>query len=358
MKITYGMSKEGNTKAALRAVKEPSAILFFVTKEEELEKTAQEIESYFPGIPSIGAVGSSYGNKDTLVEGVTVVALSDGIEAVANVLEEADRRPVKYIRRLEADIDKIEAVEGQTACFDICCAGTDMKSITTLNSLLSARNIELAGGTSDSQTIAANGKVYANGCAYLLLKNQNGRIKAYKENMYRPMEDERMRLLVTDAVPHDYKLRELDGKPAGQVYRDILGITKEEAATQTFKNPFGHILGTETYIISIKDIDEEGNVTTFRPTNTLDILTIMERDDFRSVADNTVERMKEDLGSVSGVLSVNCLFRYIMFHDQEDFWDEYLSRMSRDFQHAGFIGVGEHYCSQFVNQTMCGLAFE
>ena len=84
----------------------------------------------------------------------------------------------------------------------------------------------------------------------------------------------------------------------------------------------------------------------------------MELDDYAQVADQTVAGIKEDLGSVSAVLSINCLFRYILYHDQEHFWDEYLAKMCAEFQHAGMIGVGEHYCRQFVNQSMCALAFE
>ena len=89
----------------------------------------------------------------------------------------------------------------------------------------------------------------------------------------------------------------------------------------------------------------------------MDFLTILSMGDYREVVQDTISRIKSDLGRASAVLSVNCLFRYIMFND-EHYWDSYLAEMCRSFSHAGMVGVGEHYNTQFVNQTMCCLAFE
>lgn len=89
----------------------------------------------------------------------------------------------------------------------------------------------------------------------------------------------------------------------------------------------------------------------------MDFLTILGMGDYREVVRDTIARIKADLGSASAVLSVNCLFRYILFND-EHYWDSYLAEMCQSFSHAGMVGVGEHYNTQFVNQTMCCLAFE
>lgn len=89
----------------------------------------------------------------------------------------------------------------------------------------------------------------------------------------------------------------------------------------------------------------------------MDFLTILSMDDYKEVVQDTISRIKSDLGNASAVLSVNCLFRYIMFNE-DHYWDSYLAEMCRSFSHAGMVGVGEHYNTQFVNQTMCCLAFE
>ncbi len=163
--------------------------------------------------------------------------------------------------------------------------------------------------------------------------------------------------MVTEADPRNYRIRSLENISAEKVYTSELGISRDMITRQTFKNPFGHVCGSETYIVSIKGVEADGSITTFRPANRLDFLAILSMADYREVVQDTISRIKNDLTGVSAVLSVNCLFRYIMFNEDQ-YWDSYLTEMCRSFGHAGMVGVGEHYNTQFVNQTMCCLAFE
>lgn len=357
MKLAYGSSRNGDISEAIKNITEPAALLFIVANEEMLAQAAEEIEKKFPGIPSIGGVGYAYTGNQFFDTGVFVIALKQNIAVAADVLEQASLMPVKYIRRLEAAFETVEAEQGNTACFDICSAGADLRAITTISSYLRRNGYELAGGTSNSVSVACNGKVYEDACAFFVIKNLSGRIKAYKENIYVHSNDKKNQMMVTEAEPKNYKICTLENRPADEVYRSALGIDREQMKTQTFKNPFGHICDSHTYIISIKEVDEDGNIVTFRPANQMDFLTILELGDYRAVVRNTIARMQEDLGTVSAVLSVNCLFRYILFND-EHYWNDYLAEMSGKFSHAGLVGVGEHYNTQFVNQTMCCLAFE
>jgi hypothetical protein len=82
----------------------------------------------------------------------------------------------------------------------------------------------------------------------------------------------------------------------------------------------------------------------------------MELKDYRQIVEETVRNIKSDLPSVKGVLSVNCLFRYLLFQ-QEHYLSEYLSKMNFT-SHGGLVGYGEHYYKQHINQTMCCLAFD
>lgn len=357
MRFTYGSSKNGNVTEAAQNIENPSALMFIVAKEEMLAAVAEEIEKKFPGVPAIGGVGLAYADKQFYDTGVILIGMKQDIAVAADVLEEASVKPVKYIRRLEAAFEKVEAENGNTACFDICSAGADLRAVTTLSSYLKRDGYELAGGTSNSALVACNGKVYEDACAFLVIKNLKGKVKAYKENIYVHSRDKKKQLMVTEADAKNYTICTLDNKPADELYCSALGINREQMKTQTFKNPLGHICDGHTYIISLKEVDEKGDIVTFRPANKMDFLTILELGDYRAVVKNTITQMKEELGNVSAVLSVNCLFRYILFND-EHYWNEYLMEMSREFSHAGLVGVGEHYNAQFVNQTMCCLAFE
>lgn len=353
MKQTYGMSTSGNLTEALQNIREPKALIFMTT-DANFEKHTEELQKIFPDVPSIGCVGMSYGGEKTCENGVTVIAMSEGIEAASNVIENLSTMPVKYIHRLMEDISKIQANSRNTVVFDFAC-GHDDKLLTTLNSVLSKKNISLVGGTGDCNKVSVNGKIYTDACAYLILKNTSGKVKVYKENIYRPGDK---RFVATKTDRSRNLLIEVDGKSAEQTYLNALGIRREDVQTQTFQNPFGHIYGDEVYLISVKDVVSGGAMECFRTVNNLDVLTIMEIVDFRQIVQDTVSQIKSDFGSrISAVLSVNCLFRYRLFHD-EKYWNDYLRNMNTFGNHAGMVGYGEHYNTQHVNQTMCCVVFE
>lgn len=352
MKQVYGMSVSGNMSEAIKGISNPSALLF-ITNAENLEKHAQELEQAFPGIPSIGAVGQSYGDAKTNENGVTVIALSDGIKATANVLKELSVMPVKYIRNIENDIEQLNGKSENTVCFDFC-TGNDSRLVTTMYSVLGRKQISLVGGTSNSTAVAMNGKIYEDACVYLMIKNEHGKVKVYKENIYKPMLQHRM--IATKTEPKKYMINEIDGKSAEKIYCDFLGISKEEAKTQTFKNPMGRCYGDEVYLISIKQVIN-GSLECYRQITNMDTLVMMELDDYKQVVQNTLTTMQSDFSHISAILSVNCLFRYLFFHD-EHYWDDYLKTMCSISTHAGLVGMGEHYTNQHVNQTMCCVVFE
>lgn len=356
MKLTYGSSKSGDVREALRNIKEPAALFFSVASEDMLASAAEEIENCFPGIPSIGGVGQAYMNKAFFDAGVTVIGMSEQIKVAADVLEEASVMPIKYIKRLENAVAAVGGEKENTACFDICSAGADVRAVTTLSNFLCRKGYDLAGGTSNSSAVACNGKVYSDACAFFIIKNLKGKVKAYKENIYVHPQNEQQ-FMVTEADPKNYRICTLENMSVEKIYTHTLGIGRDKITTQTFKNPFGHVCGSDTYIISIKGVEENGDIITFRPANKMDFLTILDLGDYRAVVQDTIASIKRDLRNASAVLSVNCLFRYIMFND-DHYWDSYLDEMSRSFSHAGMVGVGEHYNTQFVNQTMCCLAFE
>ena len=141
-----------------------------------------------------------------------------------------------------------------------------------------------------------------------------------------------------------------------EYYQDILHITEKEILTQTFKNPFGKINGSETCIISIKEVN--GNaLTCFRQVNDSDVLIMLELGDYKAIVKNTIQTIRQDFPKISAVFSVNCLFRYLLFTENH-YMQEYLNEMGTLGSHAGLVGYGEHYNNQFVNQSMTCVVFE
>lgn len=351
MKQLFGMSQSGNLKEAVKAFHNPK-LLLLMSNNDQFEAHVKELEELFPSVPSIGCIGMSYDTK-VVEKGVGVVAFCDGIEAIANVIEQVSTVPVKYIKRIEQDIKTLKASSNNTVCIDFC-SGNDACVLTTISGVLNKTGISLVGGTGDSGKVSVNGTVYADAMAYALVKNVNGKVRVYKENMYRPMNNSSYIASKTDKSK--YIIGELNGKPAKQVYMDTLNIPEKDIEKQTFQNPFGKIVGNDVCIISIKEVS--GNaLACFRQVNDSDVLCFLELQDYKKIAQETIDCIRNDFQHVSAVFSVNCMFRYLLFLENNILQD-YLNTMSTLGSHAGLVGYGEHYNNQFVNQSMSCVVFE
>ena len=345
------MSQRGDLSEAVRGLVNPELIML-MSNDRQFEEHVKELQKLYPNVPSIGCIGMCY---DTRVaeHGVGVVAFFGGVSVAANVLEQVSVMPIKYIQRLEEDLKAVQASERDTICIDFC-AGNDACVLTTMYTALGRRNISLVGGTGDGGKVSANGRVYEDAVAYALIKNLNGRVKAYKENIYHRLDQHRFVASRTDKAK--YIMGALNGRPAKQVYQEILHISEKEIQTQTFKNPFGRINGDDTCIISIKEVS--GNaLACFRQVNDSDVLIMLELGDYRAIVKETIGTICREFPRRSAVFSVNCLFRYKLF-TENGYMQEYLKEMSALGSHAGLVGYGEHYNNQFVNQSMTCVVFE
>ncbi len=350
MKQIYGSSQNGNLKEAARGITNPQ-LLLLLSNPDQFDLHVQELEKLFPGVPSIGCMGMCYDVR-VVEKGVGVVAF-EGVSAIAGVLEEVSTMPVKYIHRLQEDVRKVGASREDTVCIDFC-TGNDACALTTIYSVLRPLGVSLMGGTGGEGRVSVNGRIYQDAVAYALIKNRGGRVRTYKENIYHQMGDYRFIASGTDKAK--YIIGALNGQPAKQVYQRILHVTEQQILTQTFKNPFGKVNGDDTCIISIKEVD--GNaLACFRQVNDSDVLNLLELGDFRAIVKETIHTIQHDFPRLSAVFSVNCLFRYKLFTEQR-YMQEYLAEMSHLGNHVGFVGYGEHYNNQFVNQSMSCVVFE
>ncbi len=351
MKQFFGMSQSGRLEEALRGLKNPQ-FLMLLSNDRQFEEHVKALEKHYPGVPSIGCIGMSYSSV-MAEKGVGVIAFYDGVMACANVLEQVSVMPVKYIHRMEEAIQRVGGTRQDTVCIDFC-TGNDACALTTIHTALRKHGISLVGGTGDAGKVSANGRVYADAVAYALVKNQGGRVKTYKENIYHPYGN--YRFIASNTDKSRYMIGSLNGKPAKQVYQSILHVTEQEILTRTFQNPFGKINGDDTCIISIKEVD--GNaLACFRQVNDSDVLILLELGDYRAIVKETIQMICREFPKRSAVFSVNCLFRYKLFGEQ-NYMQEYLREMATLGSHAGLIGYGEHYNNRFVNQSMTCAVFE
>lgn len=351
MKQYFGNSQRGDLKEAVNGLQNPDFIML-LSNPSQFELHVKQLEHFFPHVPSIGCIGMSY-NKRVEEKGVGVIAFYDGIKASTNVLENVSVMPARHIDRVQKSIREVNGNNNDTICIDFC-SGNDACVLTTIHTVLKPLGISLVGGTGDAGKVSANGRIYEDAVAFALVKNTKGKVKAYKENIYKKMQEYRFIASKTDKSK--YIIGELNGKPAKKVYQSILHVTEEQILTQTFKNPFGKINGNDTCIVSIKEVQGDA-LACFRQVNDSDVLVLLELGDYKAIIQNTIHSIRSDFKKISAVFSVNCLFRYKLFQ-QNHYMQQYLREMSVLGSHTGFVGYGEHYNNQFVNQSMACVVFE
>lgn len=351
MRQFFGKSQHGDLAEAVRGLNNPQFIML-LSNGAQFEAHVKALERLYPDVPSIGCIGMSY---DTCMveEGVGIVAFLDGVSAAANVLERVSVMPVKYIKRLENDVHTVGGTSEDTVCIDFC-SGNDACVLTTINTVLKRNGISLVGGTGDAGKVSANGKIYEDAVAYGIVRNLGGRVKTYKENIYRQLKN--YRFIASDTDKANYIIGSLNGQPAKQVYEKILHVTDQEILTQTFQNPFGKLNGDDVCIVSIKEVKGD-SLACFRQVNDSDVLIMLQLGDYEAITKQTVHNICRDFPRRSAVFSVNCLFRYKLFTER-GYMDDYLQGMAALGSHAGLVGYGEHYNNRFVNQSMTCVVFE
>lgn len=352
MKMFYGKNPQCNVSDAVRGLSSPRLIVF-TCSEDGFDKAVADIEKAYPGVPSIGCVGMGY---DSAIQekGVSVMAFSEGVTVATGVLEGVSTMPARHIARLEKDLEKVRPGKDNTAIIDFC-TGNDAAVLTTLRGLVDKYHLQVMGATGDAGKVSCNGKIYNDGMVYAVVRNEGGKVKTYKENIYVPKDN--TQLIASKTDKSKYYLGELNGRSAKQVYMELTHTSSDkEIIAQTFKNPLGKMIGNDVCIMSIKDVAGSGLIL-YRQANDSDILTLLEMRDPMEVAQTTVDKIKADFNHISGIYSVNCIFRYLVLKERGEL-NGYLSKIASLGTSCGLIGFGEHYNAQFVNQTMTCVVFE
>ncbi|WP_029230768.1 FIST signal transduction protein [Butyrivibrio sp. VCB2006] len=351
MNIFYGKSASGNVSEAVKGLGTAKLIIMTSTA-DDFEKNVEELEKLYPGVPSICCVGMGY-DTAILEKGTFVMAFRDGVTVATGVLEKVSISPARYISRIEKDIAAVRPGKENTAIIDFC-TGNDAAVLTTLSGLIKKNDLQVMGATGDAGKVSVNGKVYEDACVYAIIRNEGGRVKTYKENIYVPKDNKQLIASKTDKSK--YYLGELNGRPAKQVYMELTGAQEGKVVDQTFQNPFGKMMGDDVCIVSLKDVSGNGLIL-YRQINDSDILTLLEMRDPMEIAQATVDKIHRDFTHISAIYSVNCIFRYLVLKNRSEL-GTYLSKIGTLGTSCGLVGFGEHYNTQFVNQTMTCVVFE
>lgn len=350
---------EAAVHQAVQGLTSPSAILFMASY-EHFKETASRLKELFPDTPCIGTIGTRLVNGQVDDSGLAVLGFFSDVKIRCGIITEASRCPVAGTTQLLKQIAEISPGTDDTVCVEYCI-GSEEKLVTTFTSCLETKGIHLAGGTvfgvpdGKPPVVAYNGELYEDACVYALIKNTTGKIRVYKENIYEKTSAQSH--FATKVDVSRKALIELDGKPAADVYSAELGIPRDKIVDNVLVNPMGRAVGNQVFISSMNGMDTDGTLTNYKRINKNDCIYFLSLGDYKATEQQTRQQIQQDASHISLVLSIDCIYRYLLY-EKEGYFSTYAKDMASLGPHLGIVGGGEQYNNQHVNQTMVCVVFE
>lgn len=347
---------------ATKGLISPKLILFF-SNIENFETYTKKIKDKFKNSITLGATTFAGFCKDgAYKDALVVIGIEDGIECYADVLEEVDRYPLKYVDRVSECINKFKDTSN-TVCFEISTALISCEELvlSTLNSVLEKNKVPLFGGSAgdygraEKTMISLNGMAYSNACAFVIIKNLGGKIRLYRENIYKRTANyfTATKVDVRNRIVYEY-----DNKPAAKVIAEALNTTIEGLAKYLDSYPMGRIIGNDMYITANQMVTDNNGMAYHARIYNNSKMVLLEPDDYKNVINGTIDKVREDISAPSLTIMINCLARSILF-EKDGYFNEFAKKIGNTLgDYIGFAGYGEQLNEQHFNQTMVLAVFE
>lgn len=364
MKSIVGSSQKAESSAAVAEacaqIKNPAGIIF-LTDYDRLEQIGTLLSQNFPDTEIIGTAGISYHNTVIKEKGLLIVTAILGEASVsAGSISHLSTSPLSDLYRLEQSVNKVSPGRDNTVCIEFCTNDEEVL-VSTMNIVLQKKNVSLVGGSvfgtpsGKASFVYCNGHMYEDACAYMVIKNLSGKVHVLRENIYGPAGGPAH--IATKVNLKKKELIELDNRPASEVYSKETGVPVNKIVDNVLKAPLGRVVETEVFISSMNGIGNNGSITNYKRINENDTIYILKLLDYKKINEETKNKMRQLCSRPSLIFSVNCIYRYVLFQN-EGYLSAFLKLMSDIAPFVGYIGGGEQYNNQHVNQTMTCAVFE
>lgn len=356
--------KSGNVDEIVDAVSaklKDSVFIMYCADDKRFGEISTKLHEKLPKVQMMGTTGFMFQECGSFGEGISAVGFSDSeLEVYTGVLQNVDTCPMKYLQDLSDAVKKIKKAYNNNICFEFS-TGNEEKVVSTMKICLEDAGIRLIGGTAGNtepdgpKHVACNGEVLTNSTVYAVIGSKMGAIEIFKENLYQARETTHA---VTKVSEDKRTIYEIDGRKAMDVYEAELGYTKDNVGDGVFKNPLCRIVGKDRYITAIFSFNDDRSISTYKNIMENDVIA------FTDIAENYQEFIADNMKNltasrnVAGILSVNCILRYLFF-DTNQYIGTYANMMNSMGKgcHWGIVGDGEQYIEQHINQSMVCVVF-
>ncbi len=361
-KVGYSSNHDARTAVdeATREIVNPIGLII-MTDHGRLAEISALLSKKYPKAQSIGVSGINYFNTHYSDHNLIVTAITGDAMVDAGVMRNLSTCPAADIGILKESIRIINGNRDNTILLEYC-TNDEERLTTTLNIALEDSGIHVVGGTEfgypagATPAVTVNGQLFPDACAYMLIKNTSGGVKVFSEIAYGAMEGHGMHK-VTKVNLKDKQVYEVDHRPVASVYSNEMQVPVDKVVDNVLEHPFGRIVGDQVFIASQKELKDNNSLTFFKRLNVNDAVSILQLNDYDAINKETVRDILSEVRNPSLLISVNCIYRYLLYTGN-GFFGTLLQNMASLGPHIGNIGGGEQIDNQHVNQTMVVAVFE
>ncbi len=338
-------------------------LILFSSNVDDFSFVAKEMYEKFPASTVMGM--SSYINFSSEgygINGVSAIAVYAGIECSSGVLYDITTYPLRYVHNVNDALNAIGTVENLvTLEFTPAFGNCEEIVQDTFRTAFTGVRVPVVGSSAGTPNgrevsyVSLNGQIYDEACVFTIIRNLNGPVHIFKENLFKPTGDE---YKATDVDCDERAVYEYDSRPAAAVVANALHIPIEDLEDELLMHPVGRTEKGELYITEVDKIHPDGRITYFSRIYNNCIVQQLELDDMDMVWKETAMNVHEKVSDISFSLVVNCCSRSNYFL-KEDKFDEYNSFLTTEYGNFfGVSGYGEQMNFTHLNQTMLLVCFE
>lgn len=164
------------------------------------------------------------------------------------------------------------------------------------------------------------------------------------------------RMVVTEAIPEQRTITEINGRPAALEYARHLGITDcEQITIETLAaHPAVVVMGDAEYVRSIQRVNPDNSLTFYCAIDTGIVIRIGYSIDLVQSLEQTLNEVQQEIQSIQGMILFDCILRRVELQEKQLL--KQASELLSGHQCIGFSTYGEQINGLHVNQTCTGIA--
>lgn len=202
-----------------------------------------------------------------------------------------------------------------------------------------------------SETFIYSGGNFLSNAATLTVVETSHPFKIFQTQHFKPTDK---KLVITEAIPRQRLVTEINGYPAAMEYARLIEVDREELSTSLFSlHPIMLKIGGKYQVRAIQQVNKDDSLTFYCAIDTGLVLTIGREDGILETTKSALDRLVKEVGRPKFTLGFDCTHR-----KQEMETLHVLDKMAAllsGYNFFGFSTYGEQYNGVHVNQTLTGI---